>query len=80
MQACQYCQNDRSRKADCAAAKPKMVTVLVTYATVGHSYPTNRKEDMLRGTARKKPNVLSPILALRMNELRDPKPKTRRNF
>ena len=58
--------NDRPKKADCAAARPKMVTVLVTYATVRHSYPTNSKEDMLRGPARKKPNVLSPIRGLRM--------------
>jgi hypothetical protein len=63
--------NELSEQADCAAKRPKMVTVLVTHATVGYSYQTNSKEDMLHGGARKKPNVLSPIWMLRMNRLRE---------
>jgi hypothetical protein len=72
--------NDHPKQADYAAARPKMVTVLVTYAVVGQSYPTNRKEDMLRGPARKKPNVLSPIRALRMNKLPGSNLHMNRNF
>ena len=32
--------NERPKKADCAAARPKMVTVLVTHAAVGNNYQT----------------------------------------
>jgi hypothetical protein len=72
--------NERQKQADCAAARSKMVTVLVTHATVGYSYQTNSKEDMPRGAARKKPNVLSPIRILRMNKLRGSNSHMRRNF
>jgi len=47
--------NERPKKAECAADRPKMVTVLVTHATVGYGYQTNSKEDMLREAARESP-------------------------